>query len=143
MLLLNSLSSCTSAKTIPTVFNIKEIWVYNYFPQKGYTTASAYGEFRYLKDNNIEKIKLPQDDVDSLYRIMSDVKIKKMFQTKMGQGLLFAEIITVDNQNLRVIICAPNLISINAQIDCWIRDERQQQWLSDFQKKMSENFSME
>lgn len=139
MFLLNSLS-CTSTEFAQVVPKIKEIWVYNYFTERGYTTASAYGEFRWLNENNIEKVKLSQRDVDTLCNIMSDAKVKKLFQTKMGQGVIFAEIITFDNQKLRTIICSPNLISINAQIDCWISNGLQQKWLSDFKERMSDEF---
>jgi hypothetical protein len=139
MFLLNYLS-CTGAKLVKVIPEIDEVWVYNYFPSRGYTTASAYSEFNYLEENNIDKFKLSQNDVDTLYSIMSDAKVKKLFQTKTGQGVIFVEIITFDNQKLRTLICSPNLISINNQIDCWISNELQQKWLSDFKGRMSDNF---
>jgi hypothetical protein len=115
--------------------DIKEIWVYDYFNPRGYTTAGAYSQFKEFDENNIFKFKLDQLDVDTLICIMSKAKAKKIFQTKMGGNLLFAEIITEKNIKLRTIICF-NLISTGAMTDYWIKDEKHQKWLSDFRNRL-------
>jgi len=112
--------------------DIKEIWVYDYFHQRGYTTAGAYGQIIRLEEQNTPKFKLEQNDVDSLCRIMQEASTGKLFHTKWGVNILFAEIILKDGQKSMAFI-GRYAISVDiVKKNYWVKDENSQKWLNEF-----------
>ena len=113
----------------------KEIWVYDYFPLSGYTTAGAYSEIIRLEEKNTHKFKLEQNDVDSLLRIMQEASPVKYFHNKWGSPLIFAEVILNDGQRL-MIFNSYNVISIEIGKNYWINDEKGKEWLLEFRDRV-------
>jgi hypothetical protein len=114
----------------------QEIWIYNYFPLRGYTTAGAYGEIIRLEEENAPKFKLEQNDVDSLCCTLREALPEKLFHTKIGQNLIFAEVILKDGQRSMILI-TPYVISIEfIKKNYWIRDENNKQWLFEFRDRV-------
>ena len=112
--------------------DIKEIWVYDYFHPRGYTTAGAYGQIMRLEEQNIPKYKLEQNDVDSLLCIMKESTTSKLFHTKWGGNLILAELILKDEQNLMAFI-GRYAISVDIiKKNYCIKDENSKKWLDDF-----------
>jgi glycyl-tRNA synthetase alpha subunit len=120
-------------ETLPQV--IEEIWIYNYFNAKGYTTASAYGQIIRLEEQNISKFKLEQNDLDSLCRIITESSPGIIFHTKWGGGLVFAEAILKDGKRLKIFISS-DAISIEIGKNYWIKNEKNKKWLTDFKNRI-------
>ena len=125
-----TLNACAQQKNMK-LEDIREIWVYDYFPARGYTTAGAYGEIIRLERENTPKFKLEQNDVDSLCRILRETSAGKLFHTKLGGELVFAEIILENGKNLKTII-GFNVISVDIGKNYWIKDEESRKWLEEF-----------
>jgi len=114
----------------------KEIWIYDYFPLSGYTTAGAYGEIIRLEEKSTPKFKLEQNDVDSLLCILQKASLTKYFHTKIGANLILAEVILKDGRRSMIII-TPYVISVEfIQKNYWIRDEKNKQWLFEFRDRV-------
>ena len=114
---------------------IKEIWIYDYFPLRGYTTAGAYGEIIRFEERKTPKFKLEQNDVDSLISIMRKASQGKFFHNKWGSPLIFAEVILTNGQRL-MVFNSYNMISVETGKSYWIKDEQDKKWLFDFRDKM-------
>jgi hypothetical protein len=116
--------------------NIKEIWVYDYFPLRGYTTAGAYRGIIRLERENAPKFKLEQNDVDSLCRILRKALPGKLFHNKWGSPLVFAEVILKDGQR-SMIFNSYDVISIEIiGKNYWVKDEQDKQWLFAFRDRV-------
>ena len=124
-LIFSSCGNNTPKDTLPQA--IKEIWIYDYFLITGYTTAKAYGQINRLEEVNTPKFKLEQNDVDSLCRIMQETLSQKVFHTKVGQKIIFAEFVLQDGQKLKVFI-ARGLISVDCKKEYWVKDEKKKEW---------------
>jgi hypothetical protein len=130
-----ALNNACSQKNKMKFEDINEIWVYDYFPLKGYTTAGAYGEIIRLERENAPKFKLEQNDVDSLCRILQESSIGKLFHNKWGGELVFAEVILKDGQRL-MVFNSYNVISIEIGKNYWINDEKNKKWLFEFRDRI-------
>jgi len=112
--------------------DIKEIWVYDYFPARGYTTAGAYGEIIRLEKKNTPRLKLEQSDVDSLCRILRETSPGKLFHTKWGGNLIFAELVLKNGQKIMAFI-GRYAISVDIiKKNYWIKEEEDKKWLDEF-----------
>lgn len=118
--------------------NIKEILIYDYFVDKGFTTNTAYSHFENMEKLNITKIRLEKEYVDSLKYIISKSKIKKLSQTKTGTFILFAEFIYADNSISKVTIQTNLICNYTLKEEYWIKDPEHQKWILEF-KKMLKN----
>lgn len=133
-----TLSACAQKNNIK-IEDIKEIWVYDYFHPRGYTTAGAFGQIMRLEEEGVAKFKLDQSDTDSLCRILQETSSKKLFQTKTGQYLIFVEFVLENEQNLKAFI-ARGAISVDFKKDYIINDTTNRKWLINFIDRMYEEY---
>ena len=98
-----ALNACSQQNKMK-IEDIKEIWVYDYFHQRGYTTAAAYGQIIRLEEQHTDKFKLGQKDTDFLCRIMQESSSGKLFHTKWGVNLIFAELVLKDGEKIMAFI---------------------------------------
>jgi hypothetical protein len=85
--------------------DIKEIWVYDYFNPRGYTTAGVAHKFQDLENNQTAKIQLDSTFVESLKNMLFySSAIRKTFQEKTGQNLIFAQFVMKDGGVRKIII---------------------------------------
>jgi len=118
---------------------IKEIWIYDYFEERGFTTGGAYSHFEDMKETNTSKFKLEKEDMDSLICILSKAKVKKLFPGKTGTFILFAEFVYIDNSVSKVTIQTNSLRNYTLNKDYWIKDFEHQKWIVGFKSKMKNN----
>jgi hypothetical protein len=90
--------------------DIKEIWVYDYFSPRGYTTAGIAHKFHDLEYDNIMKFKLDSIFVDSLKNMLYSTTTRKVFQEKTGQNLIFAQFVMKNNSVRNIIICSVGIV---------------------------------
>ena len=129
-----TLNACAQQKKNPLEKNpledTKEIWIYDYFPLSGYTTAGAYGEIIRLEKANTHKFKLKQNDVDSLLYIIREASPGKLFHNKWPGPLIFAEIILKNEQKIMVFI-GRYAISVDIiKKNYWVKEENKK-WLDE------------
>lgn len=113
---------------------IKEIIIYNYSNNQGYTTSSAYSKFLEIESSNLNRIYLSIDEVKMIQTIIYDSKVKKIFLGKTGNMVLFAKLLTKDNKEFKILF-TPNLIrDFTNKKDYWIKNQQYNDWFSTFQK---------
>ena len=116
--------------------NIKNLFVFDYFKTKGYTTATAFTQFDDLIKNKVTKIKAEQVDCIHFYSILKGIKSKKHYQTKLGTDNIFIELIT-EKSIIKAVICSSELIlDLTNNKEYWIKDKEQQKWLIEFLSKI-------
>jgi hypothetical protein len=136
-------SACGSIKNDTLPQSIKEIWVYDYFDLRGYTTAGAYGKMIRLEEEGVSKFKLEKNDTDSLCRILQETLPGKLFHTKLGVELILGEIVLINGQKLKIII-ASNVISVDVlKKNYWVKDERNLEWLDGFRNRIRNEHNRE
>ena len=63
----------------------QKMYLYEFFPNRGYTTMGAVGQFIDLEKTNVKKIELSQSEVAQFEVILSRVKSKRHHQTKLNE----------------------------------------------------------
>lgn len=129
-------SSCCFRTQKTKITKINEILIYDYFWTGGYTTAGAASQLSRLEKANIAKIKLEPSITDSLSHIMKEAKVRRLFQSKTGMSLLFGEIITADNQVLKIYISRNVICDYTNKQEYWIKNPEHLKWVSEFIDKM-------
>lgn len=62
----------------------QKMYLYEFFPNRGYTTMGAVGQFIDLEKSNVKKIQLSQDEVTRFEVILRRIKAKRHYQTKLN-----------------------------------------------------------
>ena len=67
----------------------QKMYLYEFFPNRGYTTMGAVGQFLDLEKSNVKKIELSQNEVVQFEVILSRIEAKRHYQTKLN-GCFFS-----------------------------------------------------
>ncbi len=125
------------AVTLKAQVRIDSMYIYQFFSEKGYTTAGVYSRFRELQENQIKLIKVSVEDQKRIVLVMEKAKSKKHKQTKLGTKVLFARFMIKDQEHPFLI--GRNLIfDMNSYHNYWITDKIDQTWLNDFIQRIKE-----
>lgn len=90
---------------------IQEIWVYEHFESRGYTTAGIARKFHELEVDNIIKFRLDNLFVDSLKDfLLNSATTRKVFQEKTGQNLVFSQFVMKDGSTCNIIINSTGIV---------------------------------
>jgi hypothetical protein len=119
---------------------IKEVWIYDYFENRGYTVGSAYRQFEELEKGDVFKFKVDSLEISSLQNILSTSDIQKQFYGKLGKCILFTEIITNDDKVLKIAILNDMIIDYTGKNGIYkyymIKERKYQEWLLKFREKV-------
>lgn len=86
-------NACSITSKLPnTKVEIEEMWVYNDFVIRGFTTAGAYTHFDDLKKNGTDTTMIAETDKIKLEQILNVAQYHKHYQTKLGISNVFCEI---------------------------------------------------
>lgn len=125
--------------------DVKEIWVYDYFESKGYTTAGIAHRFHDLeKDSNIIKFKLDSIFVESLKNILlHSARIRETFQEKTGQNLIFAQFVIKDG-SIRNIINSIGVVDyfIDHKAYYFVDDSDKMYWRNNYYGRLMEMINL-
>lgn len=121
--------------TMEAQINIEDVSIYNYFPERGFTTAGLSTELKALKERQVERFALAAGDVDVIEKIMSNSKVKKHTQTKTGGGAFFG-IIQKKSEAIDVIIFSNLIIDMTNYVNYWVIDEKDQSFLTELLLKI-------
>lgn len=113
-------------------YSVKNVTVYKSFEEGGYTTASAWGNYKRLDSAHVEEIALSQADVDSIQVLIRNSRRKKHFQTKYGIKVMFCRA-QVNGSSVKMLILSEKLIvDLTNMRSFHIYDQDQQRWLKEF-----------
>ena len=97
----------------------QKMYLYEFFPNRGYTTMGAVGQFIDLEKTNVKKIELSQDEVAQFEVILSRIKAKRHYQTKLN-GCFFS-IYIKDGLENNILLSGKYKIE-NTKYQKWIND---------------------
>lgn len=106
---------------ISNSLEIDSISVFLEFKNSGYTTASAFSNFKNLKKNKIETRSLNSSEVNKINYIISNSNHKKHLQTKLGTNLIFANF-TINGQVHKFILQKEVIIDLTTFKNYWIKN---------------------
>lgn len=106
-------------------------FIYNYFPERGFTTAGLSSELKQIKQDRREQIPLSIQDIQILHTVMEDSKVKRHFQTKTGGGALFGEL-QLNSKTIDIIVFNNLIFDITNHVNYWVRDKKNQEILSEW-----------
>ncbi|WP_276373028.1 hypothetical protein [Chryseolinea sp. H1M3-3] len=115
--------------------NIHSMHVYEYFPDRGFTTAGLTTKMQELKANGVKKIAVPTSDVELLAGVMNRAKVKKHIQTKIGIGAAFGQVV-IASDTLDVIVLNNLIIDLTNYVNYWIKDDGDQALVFKFLQRM-------
>lgn len=123
-----------SCKSPMVIGEINKFYVYDYFENRGFTTARAYTHFNDMNVSNINKIEINQDDCNKINLILKNIKPRNHFQTKFGR-LMFIEGQTGDKLT-KIVIASDNLIvDLSNNSNYILNSTNDKEWLSYFVNK--------
>ena len=115
--------------------SIEGISIYNYFPERGFTTAGLSTELKALKERQVERFRLTAKDVDVIEKMMRNSKVKKHTQTKTGGGAYFG-IVQKKSETIDVIIFSNLIIDMTNYVNYRVSDEKDRLFLSELLSKI-------
>jgi hypothetical protein len=118
--------------------NIDKMSIYNYFPDKGFTTAGLYAELKVLKTGKINLYTLEAADVNIIEKILSNSKVKKHHQRKTGVGPFFG-VLHTNSKAIDIIVFKYLIIDMTNYVNYWIQDEKDQTFLTEMLVKIKNN----
>ena len=124
-----------SCKTPQKIGEIKKIYVFDSFKERGYTTAGAYTHFNDMVEKKINKTEISFEDCKQFNLILKNIKPKNHLQTKFGGGLIFVEAM-IGQKLTRIIIASDDLIvDLTNNCNYKLNDRTDKEWLSAFLNK--------
>ena len=116
----------------------QKMYLYEFFPNRGYTTMGAVGQFLDLEKSNVKKIELSQNEVVQFEVILSRIEAKRHYQTKLN-GCFFSTYIKDGLKNN--ILLSKNYIINRKQYK--IENTKYQKWINDLLIKYNLREKME
>jgi hypothetical protein len=114
---------------------IRSMVVYNYFRERGYTTAGASTQFEDLKKEQTRKIEVHEADIRFIEKILNSVKSTKHHQTKLGIHNIFC-LVTSEAQLIKVIVSPTLIIDLTNYRNYRVEDESQVILLREFMERI-------
>lgn len=122
---------------------IENVKLYKHFELRGYTTAGAFTNFMNLSDNRTNYINLDKNEIKKLEEMLNNAEKKKHFQTKLGTGLIFCEVIFSNKINyppsrvvLDINIEEVVAIDLTGNLEYIITEKFDILWFQEFIKKI-------
>jgi ribosomal protein S15P/S13E len=132
------LSFTLQACSMEAQVKIDSVFIYNYFPERGFTTAGLSTELQQLKKEGVGLISLSYEDSKVIEKIINESVAKKQRQTKTGGGAFFGTC-QVGSESIDLILFNNLIVDMTNHIDYWIKDEINRQKISDLILKIKEN----
>ena len=107
----------------------QKMYLYEFFPNRGYTTMGAVGQFIDLEKTNVKKIELSQDEVAQFEVILSRIKAKRHYQTKLN-GCFFS-IYIKDGLENNILLSGKCIINLSNRKQYKIENTKYQKWIND------------
>ena len=102
---------------------IENVFMYQYFNEKGYTNSEAYAMFKQLNTDETPQKKLNTAQVETLKEIIVNSKQKDLFPGKTGVDVLFF-IITDAEGGENIILLSSNLLrDYTNSKDYWVNEK--------------------
>ena len=125
--------SCSAQNDI----NISKINLYKVEDRgKGYTTASAYGQFVKF-DENIKSVLIDDIDINIIQDIINKSKTRSLRHGKTGLNVLFLTMyFDKDSSFHKIILCQNNcFIDFTSKKEYWIKEDEHKASLDSIRKK--------
>lgn len=107
----------------------QKMYLYEFFPNRGYTTMGAVGQFIDLEKANVKKIELSQSEVVQFEVILSRVKSKRHHQTKLNE--CFFSIYIKDGLENNILLSGKCIINLSNRKQYKIENTKHQKWIND------------
>ena len=107
----------------------QKMYLYEFFPNRGYTTMGAVGQFIDLEKTNVKKIELSQSEVAQFEVILSRVKSKRHHQTKLNE--CFFSIYIKDGLGNNILLSEKCIINLSNRKQYKIENTKYQKWIND------------
>lgn len=138
-ILLISFTGC-SPKNVMDIENIKEIWVYDSFISRGYTTAGAASEFQKMEnDYSTHKFKLDTIFVESMKnKLLSSAKTRNTLQGKTGQKLLFAQFVMNDGHIRNIVLNSVGVVDyfVGHKLYYFVEESDKRFWMDNYYDRL-------
>lgn len=105
------------------------MYLYEFFPNRGYTTMGAVGQFIDLEKSNVKKIELSQNEVAQFEVILSRIEAKRHYQTKLN-GCFFSTYIK-DGLKNNILLSTNCIINLSNRKQYKIENTKYQEWIND------------
>lgn len=104
---------------------------------KGYTTASAYGQFVKIEDENIESVLIDDIDINIIQNIINKSKTRNLHHEKTGLNVLFlTAYFDCDSSFHKMVLCQNNcFIDFTSKKEYWIKEDEHKASLDSIRKK--------
>lgn len=119
----------------------QKMYLYKFFPNRGYTTMGAVGQFIDLEKTNVKKIELSQSEVAQFEVILSRVKSKRHHQTKLNE--CFFSIYIKDGLENNILLSEKCIINLSNRKQYKIENTKYQKWINDLLIKYNLKKKME
>jgi hypothetical protein len=146
LIMLITFNGCAQQNKIK-IEDIKEIWVYDYFNPRGYTTSGVAHKFQDLENNQTAKIQLDSTFVDSLKNMLFySSATRKTFQEKTGQNLIFAQFVMNDGGVRKIIINSIGIVDYFVGNTAYFFTDNSEKnnktlWLDNYYSKMKDKIN--
>ena len=107
----------------------QKMYLYEFFPNRGYTTMGAVGQFLDLEKSNVKKIELSQNEVVQFEVILSRIEAKRHYQTKLN-GCFFSTYIKEGLKN-NILFSKKYSINLSNRKQYKIENTKYQKWIND------------
>ena len=119
----------------------QKMYLYEFFPNRGYTTMGAVGQFLDLEKSNVKKIELSQNEVVQFEVILSRIEAKRHYQTKLN-GCFFSTYIK-DGLKNNILLIKNYIINLSNRKQYKIENTKYQKWINDLLIKYNLREKME
>ena len=119
----------------------QKMYLYEFFPIRGYTTMGAVGQFLDLEKSNVKKIELSQNEVVQFEVILSRIEAKRHYQTKLN-GCFFSTYIK-DGLKNNILLSKNYIINLSNRKQYKIENTKYQKWINDLLIKYNLREKME
>ena len=119
----------------------QKMYLYEFFPNRGYTTMGAVGQFLDLEKSNVKKIELSQNEVVQFEVILSRIEAKRHYQTKLN-GCFFSTYIK-DGLKNNIVLSKNYIINLSNRKQYKIENTKYQKWINDLLIKYNLREKME
>ena len=119
----------------------QKMYLYEFFPNRGYTTMGAVGQFLDLDKSNVKKIELSQNEVVQFEVILSRIEAKRHYQTKLN-GCFFSTYIK-DGLKNNILLSKNYIINLSNRKQYKIENTKYQKWINDLLIKYNLREKME
>ncbi len=119
----------------------QKMYLYEFFPNRGYTTMGAVGQFLDLEKSNVKKIELSQNEVVQFEVILSRIEAKRHYQTKLN-GCFFSTYIK-DGLKNNILLSKNYIINLSNRKQYKIENTKYQKWINDLLIKYNLKKKME